>query len=50
MSDRGIDKDAQAFGLELRLDAAYEGIDKLWPEGVEKLADMGFKPRRERRP
>src|SRR5579871_4240140 len=39
-SDR-IPADAKTYGLELRLDAAYEGIDKIWPEGVDKLPLRG---------
>jgi hypothetical protein len=39
-SDR-IPADAKTYGLELRLDAAYEGIDKLWPKGVDKLPLRG---------
>ncbi|HZV02163.1 MAG TPA: hypothetical protein VFF73_35975 [Planctomycetota bacterium] len=41
MSNNGYDPLGQSYGLELRLDTAYEGIDKVWPEGVEKLPLRG---------
>src|SRR5579883_308264 len=41
MGDPTIPDDSKVFGLELRLDKAYEGIDELWPEGIEKLPLRG---------
>ncbi len=41
MSNNGYDPLGRVYGLELRLDTAYEGIDEVWPEGVEKLPLRG---------
>jgi hypothetical protein len=41
MSESGYNQDSRVYGLELRLDVAYEGIDKIWPEGVDKLPLRG---------
>ena len=41
MSNNGYDPLGKVYGLELRLDTAYEGIDDVWPDGVDKLPLRG---------
>jgi hypothetical protein len=42
MSDsNGYDPLGKVYGLELRLDTAYQGIDDIWPEGVDELPLRG---------
>jgi hypothetical protein len=41
MSEDGMNPNAKSFGLELALDLAADGIDAVWPAGVDKLPLRG---------